>query len=234
MKWKRLLISIASLISGALPLVADDSISIEPPVSIEPLLPTKYERNLGRIKSNWETLIPSHFVMQNAGNMGVFSLGLGWSYGKSRQWELDAMLGYIPRHQSNRGKLTSTIKGNYIPWRICLNPHGDWVNKGRWNVEPFTVSLYVNTVYGHEFWKSQPARYPNKYYEFMSTKFRFNIAVGQRIMFHIPNHKRLFHNRVALFYEVSTCDLYIRSMFQTSIPLKDIIGLSIGLKLYAL
>ena len=31
---------------------------------------------------------------------------------------------------------------------------------------------------------------------------------------------------------LGTCDLYIRSMFQTSIPLKDILGLSFGAKFY--
>lgn len=42
------------------------------------------------------------------------------------------------------------------------------------------------------------------------------------------------HNRITLFYEVGTCDLYVRSMFQSSIPLKDVLGLSIGLKFYNL
>ena len=45
-------------------------------------------------------------------------------------------------------------------------------------------------------------------------------------------HKRQHHKRITLFYEVGTCDLYIRSMFQTSIPLKDILGLSFGAKFY--
>ena len=53
-------------------------------------------------------------------------------------------------------------------------------------------------VYGHEFWKSQPSRYPDKYYEFMSTKFRLNLALGQRI----------------------------------TLKIKDILGLSIGMKFY--
>jgi hypothetical protein len=65
-----------------------------------------------------------------------------------------------------------------------------------------------------------------------STKFRLNIAIGQRLTLVIPKNKRRLHNRVSLFYEVGTCDLYVRSMFQTNIPLKDILGLSIGLKFY--
>ena len=125
-----------------------------------------------------------------------------------------------------------TVKENYIPWGINLSPK---VPGGRWKFEPLTASVYLNTVYGHEFWKSQPGRYPDKYYELMSTKFRLNFALGQRIMFKIPENKRRSHSRMSLFYEVSTCDLYIRSLFQdSSIPLKDILGLSIGLKFYTL
>jgi len=171
-------------------------------------------------------------VIQNAGNMGIVSAGLGWSYGKRHQWECDLMLGYIPMHDSNRGKLTSTIKANYMPWEITLNPNGNWNKKGRWSFELLSTSLYINTVYGHEFWRSQPGRYPDKYYEFMSTKFRMNVAIGQRLTYEIPQHKRQHHKRITLFYEVGTCDLYIRSMFQTSIPLKDILGLSFGAKFY--
>lgn len=225
MKWNTLLISIA-LLSYSIRVVADDSISVKPtPLSV-------YEQHMQRMKSNWATLIPTHFVIQNAGNMGVVSAGFGWSYGKRRQWETDLLFGYIPKHDSTRGKLTSTIKGNYIPWSICINPTGDWNTKGKWNFEPLTTSLYINTVYGHEFWKTQPGRYPDKYYEFMSTKFRLNLALGQRITFVIPHNKRHLHNRISLFYEIGTCDLYVRSMFQTRIPLKDILGLSIGMKFY--
>ena len=92
--------------------------------------------------------------------------------------------------------------------------------------------VYLNTVYGHEFWRSQPRRYPDKYYEFMSTKFRLNVGMGQRITWDIPRNRRKYAKSISLFYEVSSCDLYIRAKFQdSSIPLKDIVGLSLGLKL---
>ena len=128
-----------------------------------------------------------------------------------------------------------TLKENYIPWNVRLSASqdasDDFLRHG-WSLNPLTASIYVNTVYGHEFWKSQPSRYPDKYYEFMSTKFRLNIALGQRITWNIPHNRRKYAKSISLFYEVSTCDLYIRSKFQdNSIPLKDIIGLSIGVKL---
>ena len=79
------------------------------------------------------------------------------------------------------------------------------------------------------------ARYPDKYYEFMSTKFRLNVALGQRLTFIVPENKRKKSSHISLFYEVGTCDLYIRSMFQSSdVKLKDILGFSIGLKFHTL
>ena len=69
----------------------------------------------------------------------------------------------------------------------------------------------------------------------MSTKFRLNVGVGERIMFKLPEDKKILFSRMSLFYEISTCDLYIRSkIMDHDVPLKDIIGLSLGIKLQTL
>ena len=193
-----------------------------------------YRQRVELRQRRWASLIPNQFVVQNAGNMGVLSAGFGWGYGR-QHWETHLLWGYIPKHQSTRGKLTTTLKENYIPFFCPLSaPHDNSANilKRGWTLNPLTASLYVNTVYGHEFWKSQPNRYPDKYYEFMSTKFRLNVALGQRLIYDIPRNRRKYAKSVALFYEISSCDLYIRAKFQDgNIPLKDILGLSIGMKL---
>lgn len=239
MKWNRFVFSTAMLMCSMHMSAADstyvaavDSFKMVDSTKVVAVQESKYEKHLDRRARAWASLIPTHFVIQNAGNMGVISLGVGWSYGKNRKWETELLFGYIPRHDSSRGKLTTTLKGNYIPWRIDLNPSSAPADT-HWKFEPLTVSLYLNTVYGHEFWKSQPSRYPDKYYEFMSTKFRLNLALGQRITLKIPENKRKLHNRISLFYEVGTCDLYIRSLFQgQDVSIGDILGLSIGMKFY--
>ena len=198
-----------------------------------PSADSRYDKSVQLYRKHWEELIPTQLVIQNAGNMGVVSAGVGWHYGKRRQWETHVLWGYIPRHQSTRGKLTMTLKENYIPWSVDLSERRTWHPslKG-WSVEPLTASVYLNTIFGHEFWEHQPSRYPDKYYEFMSTKFRLNVALGQQVTWQIPNERRRHHKSVTLFYEFSTCDLYIRSkVLEHSIPLKDIIGLSTGVKL---
>ena len=226
MKQSRLITSLLMLLF-TLQITAGDSIYVQQ--SHE----SKYDMRIRRYRKHWAGLIPTQFVIQNAGNMGLLSAGLGWNYGSRRQWETDLMVGFIPKHQSTRTKMTMTLKENYIPWSIT--PRADFNKQKMLSVEPLTVSIYINTVYGDEFWKNQPNRYPDKYYEFMSTKFRLNLALGQRFTVNIPEKMRVRHSRVSLFYEVSSCDLYIRSMFQdSSIKLKDIIGLSLGIKLQTL
>lgn len=230
MRWSRFIISIVMSMQ-TVGLMAEDSIKVAADGSSD------YERRVELRQRRWASLIPNLFVVQNAGNMGVLSIGTGWSYGH-HHWETQLLWGYIPKHESSRGKLTMTLKQNYIPWNIPFSQSKNSsvadIAKG-WSFSPITASIYLNTVFGHEFWKSQPGRYPDKYYEFMSTKFRLNVALGQRITFEIPRNRRKYAKNITLFYEISSCDLYIRSKFlDDSIPLKDIVGLSIGVKLQTL
>ncbi len=218
---KRNLFIISLLLLAVARAGADDSIYAAEPYT------NKYDQHVHKAYMRWASLIPSQFVVQNAGNMGLVSVGTGWTYGRSHRWETHLMFGLIPKHQSTRAKLTMTLKENYLPWSISL--------KRGWSLEPLQASIYLNTVFGHEFWKTQPRRYPVDYYEFMSTKFRLNVALGQRLTWQIPANKRKYAKSISLFYEVSSCDLYIRSKFlEHSVPLKDILGLSIGIKLQSL
>ena len=151
MKLNKFVISMVML-TCSLHVMAGDSLDIQQ---------SKFERRLKRSHNAWLSLIPTHFVIQNAGNMGTLSAGIGWSYGKKRKWETELLLGFIPKHDSSRPKLTTTLKGNFIPWKIDLSKIIGKIPDDRWKFEPLTASLYLNTVYGDEFWKSQPGRYPD-------------------------------------------------------------------------
>ena len=186
-----------------------------------------YDKRVRRYRKHWESLIPTQFVIQNAGNMGFLSFGLGWSYGKRSQWETNLLVGFIPKYKSDRAKMTMTLKENYIPWSI-------YVGKGV-QIEPLRTGLYLNAVFGSEFWNEQPNRYPNDYYDFLSTKFRLNIFAGQGVTKIVPMNHLRFVKSVTLYYELGTCDLYIRSRYlDRSVKFWDIMGLSLGLKLQLL
>ncbi len=225
MTWNRFFISIFLFLS-VIDIMAEqkfktDSVYVSKPHE------SRYDTRVLRYRKNWAALIPTQFVIQNAGNMGVISAGIGWNYGKRGQWETHLLLGVIPKHQSSRTKVTSTLKENFIPWSFNLT-------KG-WSIEPLSASIYINTVFGHEFWRSQPARYPDKYYNMTSTKIRLNAAIGQRITWQIPRNKRKTAKSLSLFYEVGTCDIYLHAKFKNgTIPMRDILGLSFGIKLQTL
>ena len=184
--------------------------------------PSKYDKRIHRFRKGWNSLIPTHNKIQFAGNMGMFSFGTGWDYGRRDQWETDLFLGFIPKHDSHRTKLTMTLKQNYMPWSLELG-------KG-FSTEPLSCGLYFNTVFGHEFWVKEPSRYPEGYYGF-SSKIRTHIFLGQRLTYNIDKDRRFFTKSVTLFYELSTCDLLLISRATNRyLRARDYLSLSFGLK----
>lgn len=185
--------------------------------------PSRYDHRVHRMRHYWANLIPTQVVIQNAGNMGFMSIGVGWEYGRRGQWETHLLWGFIPKYDSSHAHVTNTLKENFIPWSISFN---NWLA-----FEPLETTIYLNTVYGNEFWRSQPGRYPDKYYDMLSTRFRLNVGFGQRLSLSL-NPDKYYVKGVTFFYELSSCDLYIRSLFQgTGINFWDTIGLSLGVKL---
>jgi len=188
---------------------------------------TRYDRRVHRYRRHWSALIPTHTKMQFAGNMGLLSFGFGWDYGRRNQWETDLLVGFIPKYSSHKAKATFTVKQNYIPWSLQIS-------KSRFSAEPLTCGMYLNTVFGEEFWVSEPERYPKGYYGF-SSKVRIHAFLGQRITYDIDPKRRFTAKALTLFYEISTCDLYIISAFTNRyLRPRDYLSLSLGVKLQLL
>lgn len=179
-----------------------------------------YEKRVRIYKEFWNNLIPRYSKVQFAGSMGMLSVGGGWNYGKDH-WETDIFLGLVPRNADRHAMVTLTIKQNYIPWRVSLNE--------KISFEPLSCGLYVNTLLDKDFWVINPDKYPDGYYTF-STRIRFHAFLGERITFQLD--KKKFHNKsITLFYEISTCDLYLISAIQNSyLKPSDYLSLSFGVK----
>lgn len=191
-----------------------------PTDSLEAVLPRKWDKRIHQKYEGWERLRPTHVKYQYAGGMGVSAFGIGWDYGKRRQWETDFLVGFLPSKYADKFRLTFTVKQNYIPWSMSFDEH--------WALEPFYCGLYVTTIAGEEFWKQEPGRYPNRYYNF-STKLRPYIFIGQRINFNLDNN---LIKHISLFYEISSCELYIISKItNSSLKMKDILRFSFGAKI---
>lgn len=183
---------------------------------------SRYDNRIHRYRRYWGALIPTQTVLQTCGNMGLFSFGVGWDYGKHRQWETQLLFGYIPKYDSNNAKMTMTLKQNYIPWSVMLG-HG-------WAFEPLECGLYFNTVFGSDFWTKQPSKYGSGYYPF-STRIRPNIFVGERVTVDVPENRRKFVKSVTFFYELSTNDIYFMRFYRNgSAGFWDVFGLSLGIK----
>lgn len=184
--------------------------------------PTRYDKRVHRYRHNWGALLPTQSVLQTFGNMGLFSIGMGWDYGKCGQWETQLLFGLIPKFDSSNAKVTMTLKENYIPWSVSLD-------RG-WAFEPLECGLYFTTVFGKDFWTKQPSKYGSGYYSF-STRIRPNIFLGERFTKEIPANKRKFVKSVTFFYELSTCDVYFMRFYRNgSAGFWDIFGLSLGVK----
>ncbi len=184
---------------------------------------SRYDRHVLRYRKHWDILIPSQGIIQTCGNMGILSVGIGWDYGRRRQWETQLLFGIVPRYDSDAVKATMTIKQNFIPWRRDLG-------KG-WQFEPLECSLYFNTVFGHDFWTKQPTKYDSGYYPF-STRIRPNIALGERFRYDIPDNKRKRIKSLTLFYELGTNDIYFMRFYRNgNASFWDIFGLSLGAKM---
>ena len=186
-----------------------------------------YDRRVRRYRRHWAALIPTHTKLQFAGNMGLLSFGFGWDYGKRNQWETDLLFGFVPKYESDKAKATFTLKQNYIPWSLQIK-------ESRFSAEPLTCGLYFNTVFGDEFWVSEPERYPKGYYGF-SSKVRIHVFLGQRLTYDIDPKRRFTAKALTLFYEFSTCDLYLISAATNRyLRPRDYLSLSFGVKIQLL
>lgn len=182
---------------------------------------SRYEKRMRLRAERWNRLIPNLFSLQFAGGTGMFSAGLGWDYGRSNQWETHLSFGFLPKRYNRHAYWTMTIKECYLPWHVQLD-------RSHFELRPLCVSLAVNSILHSDFWTSQPDRYPSGYYGF-SSRVRFHLGIGQRITFNIPYERRHMGKQLSVYYEISTCDLYVRQkILNSAIPLEDIITIGIG------
>lgn len=184
---------------------------------------TAYERHTCKYRDFWYKLVPNQVTAQFAGSIGVASVGVGWHYGKHKNWETDLLLGFVPKYHSEETKVTFTVKERYVPWHLNVSK--------RWVIEPLTTGIFLNSIFGEDFWTREPSRYPARYYGF-PTRVRANIFLGQRLTYRIPSKKRHFFRSISAYYELSSCDMYIISAIPNkNIKLGDILSLAAGLRL---
>ena len=171
-----------------------------------------------------QRLTPTHLKLQYAGGMGLASLGVGWDYGRSNQFETDLHVGFIPANYSTVSRAVFTLKQNWMPWNIRCT---DWLG-----VEPFACGLYASIISGttQNYWFLEPSKYGGPYYRF-ATRVRMHLYVGQRVSWYRTAADAVV-DRLTLYYELSVGELdLLAKMTNRHLHLRDIVYFSFGVKL---
>ncbi|MBQ3630230.1 MAG: hypothetical protein II949_03240, partial [Prevotella sp.] len=79
MRWSRFVISAVLYLYMAAAAAAQDGTVVKREAELQDS--EAYRHHVERLQNRWASLIPNQFVIQNAGNMGVLSVGAGWGYG---------------------------------------------------------------------------------------------------------------------------------------------------------
>ena len=167
-----------------------------------------------------EWYLPDHAVLQFAGNIGLLSIGPGYSYAKDRM-NTDVLYGYVPAFESHSGIHLLTAKTSYRPFLIDLS--------NGFLLEPLKVGAGVSYSIGSQFYTTWPKRYPDRYYWWASS-LRFTPFIGSTISTKIGNDHTII-KRVQLYGELGSTDLDIVSKLDNkSLPLWDVINIAIGSK----
>ena len=167
--------------------------------------------------------VPSSYMLQGAGGIGLVSAGFGWDYSKNKTWSTDVLVGFVPKYESDHVKFTFTLRQTYTPFRIALNDN--------FNYHLLRAGIYASTTSGRQFWFSAPDQYPSNYYTF-STKLRFNIFLGQDIDYTLQSTTSYF-DRVKFYYDFHASDFNLIARIQNSY-FKNLryISLALGAKFY--
>lgn len=162
--------------------------------------------------------IPAYRKFQFAGNIGVFSTGIGYKFFNDKLYS-ELLLGYVPPFISKAQKIhVITIKNTFPVYSKKLD------NYILSPITGFTVSLET----GNNSHLKLPSKYPEGYY--FTNAFHFTFFVGGMV------HKDLNLNRVNgvdLYFELGTVERYLwYAITSKEVHMNDIFSLAIGVNLY--
>ena len=163
------------------------------------------------------TFLPDHFMLQHAGNIGFMAIGLGYDMGHF--YQLSLLYGFL-NEQFGDSKVsvnTVSLKNNFSLTKPLTKLH----------FKP-TAGLAINWGYTKNTFHKLPEHYPDKYY--FQNKVHLAPFIGGEFSHHIT--KSNYFKSVDFYYEFSSLDAYILEWIRRDyIKLRDVLSLSIGLKL---
>jgi len=175
----------------------------------------------GLLKGSFKRYFSKQAVTgQFAGSTGFWTVGYSRVSSRERL-ELGLLYGKVPRRYGGILR-TITLKLTYNPFKIYLLP------KLRW--EPLQTGLFSAQSFGTNVGMSWPDKYPQGYY-WWPRGLREHVFLGSQLSWCIKDKPV---DRVSVYFEANTNDLYIYSFVSNTKALKlyDIIFFGIGAKVY--
>ena len=117
---------------------------------------------------------PDHLVLQFAGNLGLVSGGIGYSYFKDHL-HTDVSYGFTPPFDKRHTAIHSlNVKNTYRVFQIKLDPDSRYV------LVPLRVGFGLTYSFGPQFETFWPQKYPDMYYPF-PTSIRLLPYIGMAV-----------------------------------------------------
>lgn len=161
-------------------------------------------------------LLPDHFVVQHAGNIGFIAFGLGYDLGKV--YHATLLYGFLNETfgDSKVAVNTLSLKNSFHLTKPLT----------MLNFRP-TAGIAINWGYTKNTFHKLPEQYPNRYY--FQNKIHLAPLVGGEFTRFIKNS--CYFKSISAYYEFSSLDAYILEWIRRDyIKLPDVLTLSVGLK----
>lgn len=159
------------------------------------------------------------FTLQYAGSTGLVTIGVSKVTPKNKL-EIGLFYGRTPREYGNVRSLS--LKLTYNPIHLLI--------RESLQLEPFQLGFFFAQNFGYNIHLSWDNRYPKGYY-WWPNSLRTHIFISSQIAI-VSKRKHL--DRIALYWEANTNDLYLYSYLSNlqSLTPYDIVFFGLGAKVY--
>lgn len=162
-------------------------------------------------------IAPDHIKVQFAGNIGVLSVGSGYSF-FSDKIQSDIFYGYAPAKIVGYDIHTFSIKNSFRLVEFPLNYH--------WGMS-FSTGFAINYAITNNTFLFLPKQYPDKYYG--ANAIHFAPFVSSNFIY--KNDKNKIINNLNVYVELGTLDQYIWYYIkERAFGFRDIWNLAIGVR----
>jgi hypothetical protein len=173
------------------------------------------------IKEKQHWYIPDYVNNQYAGNIGFFSVGLGYYILPKYRLYADFVYGYTPSNKSSIDIHDFVLRIGIKPYSIKMTGYIDW--------RPIFINLAVSKLLNSSStWENLPNYYPKDYYP--QNAFRYHLDIGTSAKYNINNKLG-----IELYSLSTTNDLYLRyyNHYYRSghLHLHDIFSAAIGINI---